>query len=165
MKHLSDNEIQDLLEQSAESATAPTHLDECPDCAARLARAERMETWLNGMRRAQPAHDLSARILAQLPTHAAPPIWLALGTLLAAAFSLLFVFQTAFDMRANGAFDLIATFSAQPQIITDYPGAAMDAFTSTLPWAALAGSLLALSLVMVLLYRLAGSRVVLSRWR
>lgn len=165
MMHLTDNQIQDLIEQSAARASAPTHLSECADCAERLARAERMETWLNGLHRVQPARDLSARILAQLPLQAHPPVWLALGTLLAAAFSLLFVFQTAFDLRANGVFDLLATYSAQPQILTTYPDAAMDAFTSAVPWATLGGSLLALSLVMVLIYRLAGNRVAISRWR
>ncbi len=130
---------------------------------------ERLERALEGLGRAQPPPDLSARIIARLPQTAPAPArlpgWLGPCTLLAALLSLAFAFKTALELRSNGVFELISVYSSQPQIVINYPGAAFDVLTSAIPWATVGASVLALGLVSVLVYRVTGGMTLTSRWR
>jgi len=98
---------------------------------------ERIERALRELAPAAPAPDLSARIIAQLPrTNAAQPANPLLGAaaLLAALLGVALAFKTAFDLSANGAFELLAYYTAQPAIVTTYPGEALGALAQAIPW-------------------------------
>ena len=129
----------------------------------------RIERALSTVGREEPATDLSNRIIAKLPQaaqqHALPPAWLGIVTLGVALMSFALVYQTAFLLKANGAFDLLATYSSQPQIVTTYPSAALDALTAAVPWATATASVVALLCACFLVFRVAGGLVVAARVR
>jgi anti-sigma factor RsiW len=167
MRHLTPIEIGDWAENASATSEARAHLTTCHSCQARILRAQRMERALQGLGRAEPAADLSARIIAQLAhrSRANAPVWLGLLTLAVALLSFGLAYQTAFDLQTNGAFELVAVYSSQPQILTTYPGAAWDAFVSAIPWATLVAAGAALCAAMVLVYRFAGRNLILARAR
>lgn len=167
MKHLSRAEIQAYAENAAWARGAQEHLAECADCARQSAGARQLERALAGLERVEPQGDLTARILARLPQDAplTLPVWLAPLTVLVALASSALAFRTAFDLRANGAFDLLATYTSQPQIVTAYPSAAWDALTAAIPWATLTASVIALGVALALVYRLAGGLTLTARTR
>jgi hypothetical protein len=110
------------------------------------------------LERAEPAADLSSRIVASLPHEAKHPNgvvspWLGVITLLAAMLGFALAYQTAFTLRANGAFELVSYYTAQPEIVTTYPNQAWFAFASAVPWMTAAISILLLSVALVLTYR------------
>ena len=118
---------------------------------------ERLERALHELPRAKPAHDLSARIIAQLPqaeTARAQPRYLRALTAALALCGLVLAYQTAFDLSARGALDLMSYYAAQPAIVTLYPLEAFGALAQAIPWLMLVSSATVLSIALVLVYRL-----------
>lgn len=118
---------------------------------------ERLENALRAVPRVQPAQDLSARIIAQLPQNpaAARARWLGALTAGAALLGLVLAYQTAFDLYSRGAFDLVAYYTAQPAIVATYPREAFGALAQAIPWLTAALSASVLGFALVLTYRLA----------
>ena len=107
--------------------------------SSRHTTEERMERALQEIGRAQPARDLSARIIATLPRDAREPNaqtnkWFGIATLLAALLGFALAYQTAFTLRANGAFELVYNYTTQPEIVTLYPSEAWGALAAAIPW-------------------------------
>lgn len=116
---------------------------------------ERLERALRVVPRAQPATDLSARIIAQLPQRRdARAQWLGALTLAAALCGIVLAYQTAFDLDARGAFDLVAYYAAQPAIVATYPREAFGALAAAIPWLTVAASVSALGVALILAHRL-----------
>lgn len=159
MRHLSTLEIDEL--NSNESVTRETreHFSTCAVCQQRVAQAERMERVLSGLGRAEPAADLSARIIATLPQHARSPqtsAWLGAAAVLAALLGFGLAYQTAFLLRINGVFELVSYYTSQPEIVTTYPNEAWGALAVAVPWMTVAISLVMLTVALVLTYRWTG---------
>lgn len=117
---------------------------------------QRIEDALRDMPRVAPAADLSARIIARLPHHATRAHQRTLGavTLLAALLGLALAYQTAFDLHANGALDLLSYYATQPAIVTTYPYEAFGALAQAIPWLTVLVTAGVLCLALVLVYRL-----------
>lgn len=101
------------------------------------ATEERIERALRELAPAAPPPDLSARIIAQLPrTHGARGANPLLGaaSLGAALLGVALAYKTAFDLSANGALELLSFYTAQPAIVTTYPGEALGALAQAIPW-------------------------------
>lgn len=118
--------------------------------------SDRIERALHELERVEPAPDLSRRILAALPREAQPNPWLGVTTLLAALIGFALVYQTAFTLRANGAFELLSYYTSQPEIVTTYPGEAWTALSSVVPWMTVTISIATLALALFLMYRWSG---------
>ncbi len=115
---------------------------------------ERIERVLREMERVEPANDLSARIIATLPRQAgASNPFLGVATLLAALIGFALAYQTAFTLRANGAFELVSYYTAQPEIVTTYPSEAWSALAAVIPWMTVTIALAMLVVALVLTYR------------
>lgn len=156
MRHLTPIEIDALNSGEAVARELREHFSNCNVCQQRVARVERMERVLHGMGRAEPAPDLSSRIIATLPKHARGPNtngWLGAATVLAALLGFGLAYQTAFTLRANGAFELVSYYTAQPEIVTTYPNEAWSALAAAVPWVTVAISVLMLAVALVLTYR------------
>lgn len=120
---------------------------------------ERIERALKELTRVEPAPDLSARIIATLPRHAREPKtnpWLGVATLLAAMIGFALAYQTAFTLRANGAFELVSYYTAQPEIVTTYPTEAWGALAAAIPWMTVALGFVMLAVALILSYRWTG---------
>lgn len=117
---------------------------------------ERLEHALRAVPHAQPASDLSARIIAQLPQNhaAAHARWLGALTLSAALLGIALAYQTAFDLSTRGAFELVAYYTAQPAIVATYPREAFDALAQAIPWLTALTSACMLGIALILVYRL-----------
>lgn len=117
---------------------------------------ERIERALQELAPAAPAPDLSARIIAQLPrtdgARAANPV-LGAATLLAALLGVALAYKTAFDLSANGAFELLSFYTAQPAIVTTYPGEALGALAQAIPWLTVLLGASVLFVAVYLIYR------------
>lgn len=167
MEHLTRPALEDAVENALTGKPAQ-HLAGCAVCQARVSRARRLEAALTALPRANQPGDLSGRILAALP--ASPPASLplqrlgiiAVAAFIAALLALAFVYQTAFDLQASGALDLLGVYSAQPDIVRTYPNEAVGALLERVPWltagvalgVAAVGVLLAQQLVALLGYAL-----------
>jgi hypothetical protein len=117
---------------------------------------ERIERALEQLKRVEPAPDLSARIIASLPPRArgtSVNAWLSIATLLAALVGFVLAYQTAFSLRANGAFELVAYYTAQPEIVTMYPDQAWSALAAAIPWMTAAVSVLMFAVTLGLTIR------------
>lgn len=124
----------------------------------KLPTDERIEEALREIERVTPGTDLATRIIAALPNeaknrNAAMPPWLAVSMLLAAMIGFASAYQTAFTLRANGAFDLVSYYTAQPEIVTMYPSQAWGALAAAIPWMTVLLSLMMLVVAFVLTYR------------
>lgn len=124
----------------------------------KLPTEERIENALREIERVKPTADLSARIIAALPNEAKHPNaalqpWLVVSMLLAAMIGFASAYQTAFTLRANGAFDLVSYYTAQPEIVTMYPSQAWGALAAAIPWMTVLLSLMMLVVAFVLTYR------------
>lgn len=116
---------------------------------------ERLERALRAVPRAQPANDLSTRIIAQLPQpRVAHARWFGALTLAAALCGIVLAYQTAFDLDTRGAFDLMAYYAAQPAIVATYPREAFGALAAAIPWLTVAASASALGVALILASRL-----------
>lgn len=118
----------------------------------------RIERALREMERVQPANDLAARIIAALPneakdSNAALQPWLGVSMLLAAMLGFGLAYQTAFTLRANGAFELVTYYASQPEIVTMYPDQAWRALATAIPWVTALFGLTMLTVAFVLIYR------------
>jgi len=158
MRHLTQIEIEQLNGNESVARQAREHFAECEICQQRAADAMRMEEALAHLARAEPAADLSARIIATLPRRAQQsnsPVnpWLGVATLLAAMIGFALAYQTAFTLRANGAFELVSYYTTQPEIVTTYPGEAWGALAASVPWMTLAISTVILAVALILTYR------------
>jgi hypothetical protein len=127
--------------------------------SSHLSNDARLEDALRNLPRAQPASDLSARIIAQLPQNRATPHarWLGALTVSAALLGIVLAYQTAFDLHTRGAFDLVAYYTAQPAIVATYPREAFGALAQAIPWLTVLASASVLGLALVLVYRLAAN--------
>jgi hypothetical protein len=163
MLHLSPDEIEALVDRLDIPAEQRAHLADCALCRQRVASMERIERALAGIKRDEPAPDLPQRIITQMPRHPPAPRWLVPVTVGGALVSFILAYQTAFDLRANGVFDLLAVYSSQPQIVVTYPAVALGALTTAVPWVTLGASLVALALVLILVYQMAGASLWVSR--
>ncbi len=118
---------------------------------------ERIERALQDIGRAEPANDLSARIIANLPRAAQTPnvnVGLGVVTLLAALLGFALAYQSAFTLRANGAFDLVSYYTTQPEIVTMYPSEAWRALAAAIPWMSMGISMVMLAVAFWLTARL-----------
>ena len=118
---------------------------------------ERIERALQEIGRTEPAGDLSARIIANLPHDA--HTWnakagLGVVTLLAALIGFALAYQTAFTLRANGAFDLVSYYTTQPEIVMMYPSEAWRALAAAIPWMSMGISMVMLAVAFWLTARL-----------
>lgn len=151
--HLTPPELDALSEQDM---AARGHFLQCALCQQRAAEGQRLERALEQMTRVEPAEDLAERIIATLPRQAretgANP-WLGVATLIAAMIGFALAYQTAFTLRANGAFELVTYYTTQPEIVTTYPNQAWSTLAAAVPWMTLAVSLVMLALALVLTYR------------
>lgn len=154
--HLTPLELEGLSDHDKPSHAALEHFLRCAVCQQRAAGAQRIERALEQLPRAEPAADLAERILATLPRQAREPIanpWLGPATLIAAMVGFALAYQTAFTLRANGAFELVSYYTMQPEIVTTYPNQAWSTLAAAVPWVTLAVSLVMLALALVLTYR------------
>lgn len=121
---------------------------------------ERVERALRELQGAQPASDLSARIVASLPTQSvstnAHPL-LGAATLGAALLGLALAYQTAFTLRVNGAFELVAYYTAQPEIVVMYPDQAWSALAAAIPWLTMLFGFVVLGMALLLAVRWTGA--------
>jgi hypothetical protein len=69
--HLTDNQLNEILDGRA----ASRHLDDCPDCRARLDDLRVLFTALESLPEAKLTRDLTASILARLPQRHDSPAW------------------------------------------------------------------------------------------
>ena len=115
---------------------------------------ERIEQALREIPRAAPATDLSARIVAQLPQTRAPTRQLRVITFVVALLGVLLAYRTAFDLYTNGAFELLAYYTAQPAIVTTYPRQAFGALAQAIPWLMIAASTGMLASALYLVFRI-----------
>ncbi len=115
---------------------------------------ERIEQALREIPRAAPAADLSARIVAQLPQTRAPTRQLRVITFVVALLGVLLAYRTAFDLYTNGAFELLAYYTAQPAIVTTYPRQAFGALAQAIPWLMIAASTGMLASALYLVFRI-----------
>jgi len=81
MNHLTDDQLNEHLDNSLFDNSALRHLESCDDCRARLEEFKRVFTALDSLPEAPLPRDLSTSILAQLskesPTRSAPTLrWL-----------------------------------------------------------------------------------------
>jgi hypothetical protein len=154
--HLTPLELEQLSDSDNSNRAAREHFLRCAVCQQRAAEGQRLERALEQMTRAEPANDLAERIIATLPRRArsgtANP-WLGPATLLAAMLGFALAYQTAFTLRANGAFELLSYYTLQPEIVTTYPNQAWGALAAAVPWMTLAASLVMLAIALVLTYR------------
>lgn len=124
--------------------------------------SERMEQALRELEPAKPARDLAQRIIATLPRSArqapANP-WLGVSTLFTALLGFALAYQTAFILRANGVFELLSYYTAQPEIVTTYPAEAWTALSAVIPWVTVTVSVVTVALALWLMYRWSGRGV------
>jgi hypothetical protein len=156
MRHLTPNEIDELNSDSRIARELREHFKQCETCQGRVAQAQRFERVLSGLERAEPAGDLSAQIIARLPREArstSTNAWLGVATLIAAMIGLALAYQTAFLLWANGAFDLVSYYTAQPEIVTMYPNQALGTLAAAIPWLTVAISLVMLAVTFLLTVR------------
>lgn len=159
MRHLTSNEIDELNNDSMISRELRDHFIKCEACQERAAQAQRFERVLSGLERVEPAGDLSAQIIARLPQAARGSVnnaWLGAATLIAAMIGLALAYQTAFLLRANGVFDLVSYYTAQPEIVTLYPDQALGTLAGAVPWLTVGISLVMLAVTFVLTVRWTG---------
>lgn len=159
MRHLTTLEIETLNGNESIPAALREHFAQCGACQARAADAQRFERALSQMARAEPAEDLSARIIAALPrqaSHARTNGWLGAATLIAALIGFALAYQTAFMLRANGVFDLVTYYTTQPEIVTMYPNEALGALAVAIPWMTVTFSLVMLAVALALTFRWTG---------
>lgn len=157
-RHLSQVDIEALSGDAKLRQMARQHLSVCEQCARRVAEAERVEAALTRLSRMEPAPDLSARIIARLPRAASRPALqhspgLRAAALVAALVGLGLAYQTAFDLRMNGVFELVSYYTSQPEIVTTYPNEALGALWSAIPWATLVLSFAVLAAALFLVMR------------
>lgn len=156
MTHLTSIEMDALVENQPLPPAAREHFTTCELCHARVMRAQRLERALGHIARVEPETDLSARIVAALPRQAQQPNanpWLGVATLLAALIGFALAYQTAFSLNANGTFELVSYYTAQPEIVTTYPNEAWSALAGSIPWMTATLSLAVLVVALVLTYR------------
>ncbi|HZQ09413.1 MAG TPA: hypothetical protein VFD70_22735 [Anaerolineae bacterium] len=158
MRHLTQSEIESWVENANVSRAAREHVAICGQCQQHVAQAQRIEAALFSIARAEPASDLSARIIAQLPRAASHPMshrnpWLGTAMLIAALIGLLLAYQTVLDLSTNGAFELVSYYTAQPEIVTMYPNEAIGTLSAAVPWATVAGVLVVMALALLLMIR------------
>ncbi|MBI4672154.1 MAG: hypothetical protein HY741_10870 [Chloroflexi bacterium] len=111
-----------------------------------------------------PAPDLAARIIARLPPSRAANPLLGAATMLAALLGVALAYQTAFDLHTNGAFELLSYYTAQPAIVTTYPGEALGALAQAIPWLTVLLGASVLGIALYLVQRLtANARVAVAR--
>ena len=139
MSHLSSGQI----EAAAAGQLVPgsrEHYSRCELCQSRAERASRIEGALAQLPRDSASPTLAARIIAALPATAPrrvpkrPSLRLGLAFAVAAALMLALVYQTAVDLSANGAFDLLSMYTSMPQIVTNYPTEALATLVDAVPW-------------------------------
>ena len=118
--------------------------------------SDRIDRALQELERVEPAPDLSRRIIVALPRETQANPWLGVTTLLAALLGFALVYQTAFTLRANGAFELLSYYTSQPEIVTTYPGEAWTALASVIPWMTVIICIVTLALALLLMYRWSG---------
>lgn len=157
-RHLSQSDIEALNSDAKLMQIASEHLEACEQCAQRVAAAQRVEAALQRLSRIEPAPDLSARIIARLPRTAVEPMrtrspWLGAAAFLSALLGLVLAYQTAFDLRMNGVFELVSYYTSQPAIVTTYPNEAFGALWSAIPWATLVLSFAVLAMALLLVMR------------
>ncbi len=157
-RHLSQADIEEVMQDNKLMQIAREHLAMCESCARRVEQAQRVEQSLKRLTRVEPAPDLSARIISKLPRAASQPMaypsrWLGAAALVSALLGLVLAYQTAFDLRVNGAFELVSYYTAQPEIVTTYPSEAFGALSSAIPWATLVLSFLVLAVALFLVMR------------
>lgn len=158
MRHLTALEIQQLSDAETGSREIREHFSHCGVCQQRAVQAQRIERALGQLERIEPSVDLSERIMAALPQEArqsngAWSPWLGVTTLFAALLGFALAYQTAFTLRANGAFELVSYYTTQPEIVTTYPNQAWEALASAIPWLTAAVSIVMLAVALVLTYR------------
>ncbi|MCC7164827.1 MAG: hypothetical protein IT331_20190 [Anaerolineae bacterium] len=154
--HLTRLELEALSDQDNASRAAREHFLQCAACQQQAAEGQRLERALEQLARVAPAEDLAERIIAALPRQAQEPNanpWLGAATLIAAMLGFALAYQTAFTLRANGAFELVSDYTLQPEIVTTYPTQAWEALAAAVPWMTLAVSLVMLTIALVLTYR------------
>lgn len=156
MRHLTSNEIDELNQDARITRELREHFMRCETCQRRVAQAQRYERVLSGLERVEPAGELAAQIIARLPQQArvvSNNAWLGVATLIAAMIGLALAYQTAFLLRANGAFDLVSYYTAQPEIVTMYPNQALGTLAAAVPWLTVAISLVMLAVTFLLTVR------------
>ena len=149
-------ELEALSDHDKTARAAHEHFLHCAVCQQRAAQGQRLERALEQMTRVEPAEDLAERIIATLPRQAREPNanpWLGVATLIAAMIGFALAYQTAFTLRANGAFELVSYYTLQPEIVTTYPNQAWSTFAAAVPWLTLAVSLVMLAVALILTYR------------
>lgn len=159
MRHLTSLEIETLNGNESLPAAVREHFAQCEACRARAADAQNLERALSQMTRAEPAADLSARIIAALPRQARQEPtngWLGAATLIAALIGFALAYQSAFLLRANGVFELVSYYTTQPEIVTMYPNEALGALAVAIPWMTVAISLVMLAVALGLTFRWTG---------
>lgn len=154
--HLTPLELEALSDHDTTARAAREHFLHCTVCQQRAAEGQRLERALEQMTRVEPAGDLAERIIATLPRQAREPNanpWLGAATLIAAMVGFALAYQTAFTLRANGAFELVSYYTTQPEIVTTYPNQAWSTLAAAVPWMTLAVSLVMLAVALILTYR------------
>lgn len=139
MSHLSSGQI----EAAAAGQLPPgsrEHFARCGLCQNRVERASRIEGALAQLPRESASPAFAARIISSLPAPTprrvpSRPSWgLGLAFAVAAVLMLALVYQTAVDLSANGALDLLSMYTNMPQIVTNYPTEAVATLLDTVPW-------------------------------
>ena len=105
--HLTDNQLNEILDRLADTATL-RHVDTCSDCRARLDDLRLMFAMLESLPEVTPPRDLTASILTRLPQRQISPTW-----------------KWLFAAQATAALAIVASqassFALPPEIATYQP--------------------------------------------
>lgn len=166
-KHLTTLEIEQFNENELDAARRgeiTQHLATCAACHARVAHAERVDIALRALPRAQPSHELSARIGAAIEAHALQEQarrtrlpYIALATFVSLILALWFGLEMVVALQENGALDFFALFTSYPDWFAPDSLDALTALIEALPIPELILTLCALLTVGVLAQQLVDS--------
>lgn len=156
MAHLTQYEIEAINGNESVARATCEHFSKCVVCQQRVADAARFERALRQLERVTPESDLPARIIASLPQNARDAntnAWLGVATLLTALIGFALAYQAAFTLNANGAFELVSSYTFQPEIVAMYPDQAWSALASAIPWMTVAISFVMFTIALGLTVR------------
>ncbi len=159
-KHLTNEQIEAYIEQGLD-AWAHEHLAVCARCRARTARAQRVETALQTLPRAETPRDLAARICAVIELRVAQeearrarmPL-IAVATFFSALLAVWFGLEMLFVLEDNGALYFASLLASQPELLSTYSFDAVFALIELLPIGEIALTLFALLTALILAQQL-----------
>jgi hypothetical protein len=164
--HLTPSDLENYA-LGAIDASRPTraeyaqHLASCAACRARALRAEKFESGLRAMPRQAAPRDLADRIIAAVDWRVTQDEarrrrlpYIAFATAASFIISFWFVLQMVSDLYETDAVDFLSLFTSRPDLLLAYYSDGLSALWESLPLPAIALTLFAIAVALVLAQQL-----------